>query len=127
MRGIVSTATARRSTSFALSRPSYYILARLWLVKASFDTPHTSISTRPQGNVDFVTTQNKEYCDLTMNVGQSLRPWSRTATTTVLFCFPVFYPPEVANMNYVSVVIASVIVIIAFFWFTGRGRLLLDR
>jgi len=41
---------------------------------------------------------------------------------TVLFCFPLFYPPEVGNMNYVSVVIAGVILIIVVFWFAGKRK-----
>lgn len=39
------------------------------------------------------------------------------AMYTVLFCLPVFLPVEVASMNYVSVVVAGVIIIIVVMWF----------
>jgi hypothetical protein len=84
MRGIVklSHRLTRRSTSSRLSHTSY--LGEIVAEKASFDRLHTFILTRSHpGNVDFITTKNEEYCDLTMNLGQSLWPWSRTATTTV--------------------------------------------
>ncbi|KAF2456314.1 putative amino acid permease [Lineolata rhizophorae] len=41
---------------------------------------------------------------------------------TVLFCLPVYYPPTVEDMNYVSVVLVGIVVAIAAFWFLGKRK-----
>jgi choline transport protein len=41
---------------------------------------------------------------------------------TVLFCLPTYLPAEVNDMNYVSVVVAGVALIIAIFWYGGKNK-----
>lgn len=42
------------------------------------------------------------------------------ALYTVLFCFPVFLPATVDNMNYLSVVLVGIVILIVAFWFGGK-------
>ncbi|EXJ85333.1 hypothetical protein A1O1_05697 [Capronia coronata CBS 617.96] len=41
---------------------------------------------------------------------------------TIIFCFPTFLPAEVGSMNYVSVVVVGIIVIIAVLWYGGKRK-----
>ena len=41
---------------------------------------------------------------------------------TLIFCFPVFLPAEVESMNYVSVVLAGIILFILVFWFAQKKK-----
>lgn len=41
---------------------------------------------------------------------------------TVIFCFPIFLPVTIENMNYVSVIIIGVCVFIALLWFLSKRK-----
>jgi choline transport protein len=78
----------------------------------------------PQGFALFA--GRKSFPTRDFNLGPIFGPFCNAFTCawvsvfTVLFCFPLFNPPEASNMNYVSVVIAGVILIIAALWFCGK-------
>jgi hypothetical protein len=62
------------------------------------------------------------------NLGKVLGPFCNifcvlwVSLYTVLFCLPTFLPAEVASMNYVSVVVAGVVLIITIMWFSGKNK-----
>jgi choline transport protein len=62
------------------------------------------------------------------NLGKVLGPFCNifcvlwVSLYTVLFCLPTFLPAEVASMNYVSVVVAGVVLIIVIMWFSGKNK-----
>jgi len=62
------------------------------------------------------------------NLGKILGPFCNifcvlwVSLYTVLFCLPTFLPAEVASMNYVSVVVAGVVLIIVIMWFSGKNK-----
>jgi choline transport protein len=62
------------------------------------------------------------------NLGKILGPFCNIFSVlwvslyTVLFCLPTFLPAEVASMNYVSVVVAGVVLIIIIMWYSGKNK-----
>lgn len=38
----------------------------------------------------------------------------------IIFCFPTFVPVEASSMNYVSVVVVGIVLLITVFWFAGK-------
>ena len=46
------------------------------------------------------------------------------ALYTISFCLPEFMPVTIGNMNYVTVVIAGVVLAIGLFWVCGENKVL---
>jgi choline transport protein len=81
----------------------------------------------PQGIVLFRGRANvlpKRYFDLGPIFGPAANAFAClwVSLYTILFCFPLYMPAEVETMNYLSVVLAGILVFIAIHWFAMKRK-----